>query len=429
MLTNRKTFRNNLFAAILALVASACGQDTFYLVGPFYDVPDPLPAGEHGDLIKTESVENDQNVGAWRLIFHSQDFNGNDIQSSAILFLPRGQAPTGGWPVLSVAHGTSGLPRSCAPSPLPFTKLAWLSERSIWDQIDEYVYPSKATDAGYAVIMADYQGTGVDGPYSYLMGELTGKNVLDATLAAYNLLGDQLSRRTFLWGHSQGGEAAGWASQQASTYAPDLAVLGTVLLAPAAQLSHLINAVLEELYNINQAAAAALLMTAVPAYAINYGLDSNDILSEIGKTTQEGVKSVCLGTNIAVFGVEALLKQYIASSYLDLPGGNIPPDWATAIGAQDLGQDGARLDGPTLVVNGLEDVIIPPEITCAYVEDTACPAGDTIQFNTYAKTGHSGVPDAAYGDIMQWMQDRMDSKPAPSNCSTPPAICSQAVLP
>lgn len=418
-----------ILATLTALMLSACGQDTFYIVGPFYDVPDPLPAGVHGDLIKSESVGNDENVDAWRIIFLSQDFKGENIQNSAVVFMPRGTPPTGGWPVLSIAHGTSGLPRECAPSPLPFAGLSWLGGGSFWEVGAGYVYPQEATDAGFVVVMADYQGTGVDGPYSYLLGELTGKNVLDATLAARRLLGDQLSHRTFLWGHSQGGQAAGWASQQAGTYAPELSVLGTVLLAPAAELSSLVQAVLDELYNVNQSAAAALVMTAVPSYALNYGLDANAILSDVGKTTQEGVENVCLGTNLAVFEIEALLRGYTAKSYLNLPGGQIPPSWSAAIDAQNLGQDGARLGSPALIANGLLDVIVPPEVTCEYFEQTACPNGDTVQFNTYAKTGHTDVPTAAYGDILQWMDDRLASRPAPSNCSNPPAICTQVVNP
>jgi pimeloyl-ACP methyl ester carboxylesterase len=420
-------FRTLTTSVSLALLVSGCGQDPDWVLGPFYDAPDPLPEAEHGDLIRSESIGNSKDVKAWRLLFLSQDFAGNNIQSSGVLFVPRGQAPAGGWPLISLAHGTSGLPRNCAPSPLPFTPLAWSGGLSVWErEASPYVYPQLSGMRGYAVVMADYQGTGTTGPYSYLLGELTGKNVLDAALAAHRLLGDELSSQTFLWGHSQGGQAAGWAAQQAAIYAPQLSILGAVLLAPAAELSQLLDAVLAEEYNVNQSSAAALLLTAVPGFALNYGLDTKTILSAAGEATQEGVKTVCLATNLAVFETEAALRQYKAADYLRLPGGEVPPRWDEAIEAQNLGQSGASLGAPTLLVNGGTDVVVPPEVTCSYFENTVCPTGDRIEFKIYPKTSHLDLPEAANADILQWMKERRDGQEAPTNCRNPPVECRAA---
>lgn len=418
------SLRNVLAGICFTVLASGCGQETFSILGPFYNAPDPLPAADHGSLIRSESIGNNQGVRSWRLLFHSQDFTGQDIQSSGVLFVPRGQPPAGGWPLISLAHGTSGLPRNCAPSPLPFTSLAWNGETSMWESLaSPYVYPLVAGLQGYAVVMADYQGTGTTGPYSYLLGELTGKNVLDAALAAHHLLGDELSSQTFLWGHSQGGQAAGWAAQQASTYAPELELLGSVLLAPAAELSQLLDAVLAEAYGVNQSSAAALVLTAVPGFAENYGLDTKTILSAAGEATQEGVKSVCLGTNLAVFETESALRQYKAADYLRLVDGEVPPRWYRAIEAQNLGQQGASLGAPTLLVNGAVDVVVPPQVTCSYFENTVCPTGDTIEFKIYPGAGHLQLPGAAYPDILAWMENRLEGGAAPTNCGSPPPEC------
>ncbi|MDG1959047.1 MAG: alpha/beta fold hydrolase [Candidatus Binatia bacterium] len=427
MLRTSGSVRGFVALLFVALLTSGCGQETFSILGSFYDAPDPLPAAAHGDLIRSESVENSKDVRAWRLLFHSQDFEGRNIQSSGVLFVPRGQPPEGGWPLISLAHGTSGLPRNCAPSPLPFTPLAWSGGASVWDrEASPYVYPESAGLEGYAVVMADYQGTGTTGPYSYLLGELTGKNVLDAALAAHGLLGDALSSQTFLWGHSQGGQAAGWAAQQASSYAPELSILGAILLAPAAELGQLLEAVLAEEYNVNQSSAAALVLTAVPGFALNYGLDTKTILSAAGEATQEGVKSVCLGTNLAVFETEAVLRQYKAADYLRLPGGEVPPRWLEAIEAQNLGQAGASLGAPTFLINGATDTVVPPEVTCSYFENTVCPTGDRVEFKIYPDTGHLDLPVTANADILQWMQDRLEGQEAPTNCRNLPVGCRTA---
>ena len=202
-----------------------------------------------------------------------------------------------------------------------------------------------------------------------------------------------------------------------------LDLLGSVLLAPAAELSQLLDAVLAEEYGVDQSSAAALLLTAVPAFALNYGLDTKTILSAAGEATQEGVESVCLGTNLAVFQTEVALRGYKASDYLRLSGGEVPPRWSRAIEAQDLGQSGASLGAPTLLLNGATDPVVPPQVTCSYFENTVCPAGDTVEFRIYPGTGHLEVPEVAYADILEWMQGRLEGRAAPSNCGNPPPEC------
>jgi len=85
--------RNVLVGIFLAVLASGCGQAPFSILGPFYHAPDLSPAAAHGTLIRSESIGNNQGVRSWRLLFHSQDFTGQDIQSSGVLFVPRGQPP------------------------------------------------------------------------------------------------------------------------------------------------------------------------------------------------------------------------------------------------------------------------------------------------------------------------------------------------
>src|ERR1700756_758100 len=55
-------------------------------------------------------------AAAYKLHYVSTDAFGKRAVTSGTVFLPKGTAPPGGWPVVSWAHGTSGLGDSCAPS-------------------------------------------------------------------------------------------------------------------------------------------------------------------------------------------------------------------------------------------------------------------------------------------------------------------------
>ena len=89
------------------------------LVGSTYQVPDPLPPGAPGSLIAVTSTGPDPSVDAgqrWVLLYHSTDVKGRDVAVSGQLVVPRGTPPPGGWPVVSWAHGTSGIADRCTPS-------------------------------------------------------------------------------------------------------------------------------------------------------------------------------------------------------------------------------------------------------------------------------------------------------------------------
>ena len=72
--------------------------------------------------------------------------------STGTLFLPKGRAPRGGWPVISWAHGTSGLGDRCAPSVVGPA----LPQR-------DRPYLANWMRQGYAIVASDYAGLGTPG--------------------------------------------------------------------------------------------------------------------------------------------------------------------------------------------------------------------------------------------------------------------------
>ena len=83
----------------------------------FYAPPDPIPAGEHGDLLRYQAIEEDlDDVATYRIMYLSESLQGEPIVVTGTALLPQGDAPEGGWPVIAHSHGTTGLADVCAPS-------------------------------------------------------------------------------------------------------------------------------------------------------------------------------------------------------------------------------------------------------------------------------------------------------------------------
>ncbi|WP_312801438.1 alpha/beta hydrolase family protein [Corynebacterium variabile] len=138
-----------------------------------------------------------------RFVYSTVDHHGEIAASTAAVFLPAGEAPEAGRPVLAWAHGTTGMGDNCTPS---------AGSRNDKVLVDHWV------DAGYAVVASDYTGMGTPGLMSYFNGEATAVSVVDSVIAAQKLdsVGAQLSEKWAVAGQSQGGGAALHVAHKAS---------------------------------------------------------------------------------------------------------------------------------------------------------------------------------------------------------------------
>jgi hypothetical protein len=146
--------------------------------------------------------------GQRQLTYWTEGPTGEPALSTGSVYVPPGQAPAGGWPVVSFAHGTAGVGDDCAPSFVGDTPLT-------------QTFLTTLLNAGYAVVATDYVGLGTDGVHAYLHGRSEGAAVIDMVRAATSVDPD-LSRRWMAVGHSQGGHATMFAAHAATRYAPEL---------------------------------------------------------------------------------------------------------------------------------------------------------------------------------------------------------------
>ena len=356
----------------------------------FYTPPANMPKKAPGTLIRSTPITAPSGAKAWKVLYHSRSVDGRDIAVSGVVVVPTSAAPKGGRPVATWAHGTTGLADQCAPS-----KAA--------DAADAVPYVKQLIDAGYVVAATDYEGLGTPGVHPYLVGESEGRNVLDAARAARGALsGSGAADRVLIAGHSQGGQSALFAGELASSYAPELDVLGVAAAAPAADVEH----ILPLAANIN-GAAGYLAMGIQGFHAAYPEADPAAVLSADAEAKSDAATTQCSDEVMQAFeGTSG--SAVLAHDPLSIPA------IQTLLHQNSAGNRPAG--APVLIVQGSADTTIPKALTDAF-NAKACAAGDTVDYRVYDGATHGTVIVAAQDDVVGWLKDRVAGKPAPTTCS------------
>ncbi|MDG4782291.1 hypothetical protein O7614_21755 [Micromonospora sp. WMMD961] len=220
-----------LLAGLLTTVAPAWGADGGP-IGTVEAASDGDVVGSPAPLRNVPSVIADVADGQL-IVYRMPGIRGNQINATAMLFLPTQAPPTGGWPLVVWGHGTVGWAPECAPS-------VQLQEHGRWVDGPNAALLATILRMNIAVVAPDYEGLGpvADGvPEGHGYYELSseGNSMVFAAVAAQRLLGDRLSGQWVPAGWSEGGFAAlaaAYYSDRATRADPDLEYRGTITLAP-----------------------------------------------------------------------------------------------------------------------------------------------------------------------------------------------------
>lgn len=379
-------------AALAALVLlAACGDahqqasvPIWDGVGDFYDVPDPLPAGEPGELIRVQPVtlRGHETRGAYRVMYHTRNSKGLDVAATGLITYPLEAPPEGGWQVLSYGHGTDGLAPHCAPSRRGASP------------------PRYGVDG--VVVQADYPGLGPNGQrHAYLAGRSEGHSVIDLVRAARRIPETNAGKRWAAVGVSQGGHAVLFADELASSYAPELELVGTVAIAPGSNLSETFPGDTPQV--INAVAAMALFGIAV---------DYPEIVPEHYASPTLLEKAKILDTGC----INDISLEFIGIPFEDLFV-NDPRTTEPARSVTLENDPGTRAtSAPILLVQGDADAVVVPQRTDALLDDL-CGIGATVDLVIVPDGTHDDTPGRASGPIIApWLQARFAGEPATSAC-------------
>jgi pimeloyl-ACP methyl ester carboxylesterase len=355
----------------------------------FYRAPS-LADSRPGDLLRKQVIK-DYTIGldatAVRVLYHSQAADGRDVATSAVIFIPAGPPPEGGWPMIAWAHGTSGVAQTCAPS---LTKDVYYG-----DLLNSMIR------AGFAVVATDYHGLGTIGPHQYANKKAQGHDVvysIPAARAAVSTLGQS-------WvavGHSQGGLAA-WGVAELEAQKSDAGYHGAVSVAGASDVRDLW---------VNWSASGKDAAFYMPYMAYGVTAVSSDftpaqmLIGTVFERYADVTTKGCWG--------------YASAMFLDLPstaevvksGWDRIPAVKRYLTENQLGN--MQVAQPLLIIAGEKDGTVSLA-SMKKVVHRACEKNISLEFRTYP-FDHGPTMNHSLPDILKWVRDRLDDKPALNSC-------------
>lgn len=352
-------------------------------------VPDPLPPGAPGDLIAEAPFASgsfDVAVEAHQVLYRSTDRTGRPTPVSGIVLVPVGvPAPAGGRHVVAWAHGTTGLLDGCAPS-LDNQAGGRLNSPESYDRIDRILA------AGHVVTASDYPGLGTPGVHPYLDGVGEGRAVLDSIRVARAFGASEVA---VVQGFSQGSQAAIFAGQQWSAYAPEIDLRAVVAIGTPARFGQ---------------AFAALDLPVVQSYigkvlagivAGHPELDRTQILTPSGEEAYD--RFAALDTPDGFCDSPAFdPPNDLAADPMTVPA------WRAAFEANEPGRE--LVPVPVLMVQSEAD-----EQALAFLADGVCrdlvANGADVRMWRYDDESHVASVGVSADDRMAWILDRLAGDP------------------
>lgn len=356
------------------------------------------PGSGTGSLVSAETMPNLSlplrlsGVQAARVVYRSVAREGGPPQEvSAAVFVPAGDAPEGGWPIIAYGHGTTGIDVACGPT---------LSNSLLGGSALVQGY----TAAGYAVAFPDFEGLGHPGVHAYLDNIAAGYDMIDAVRALRRVF-PSAGTEWAAFGGSQGGGAAWAAAELAESHAPELNLVGAAALAPGANMVGLVDK------------ARAGTLTADQAPLLQWVLES--LARRDSSVNRDDFRS-----GSAAADWDALTGcTPDAASARDAAVQRLGPRDLAPRSEQDaellrerlaqMAVPQRPLEAPLLVAYGDADTYIDADWTDGAVAQ-ACSLGGVITVDRQAGRGHGDVD----GDtVNEWLGDRFAGIPAGNDCT------------
>ncbi len=400
-----RTARYLLITALITASAMA-GSSTLESAGasPFYRW-DALVPGEPGDLLRQEPLEPELVLAeastGLRILYVSESFTGGNTVVSGDVFIPKGDAPAGGWPVLAWSHGTVGVADACAPS------FRGRADRDI-------AYLNQWLAAGYAIVATDYEGLGTRGTHPYLHCRSEANGNTDAVAAAHQLA-LPLAKQWLVMGQSQGGQAALCTGAYAGQRSGELEFLGVLATAPGVNFMQRFKYGKAEDPN-PYLGISLLLARGFETY--EPGFDREQAFTDQALALMHHTDSLCVHELIGI-GYQAGLTSGQSMKHMPF---SETPGVASAAEKMEIPLTGWQQ--PVYIAQGTNDELVRYQDVYDFGADL-CAQGVAVTLDVFENADHSGPMNTGFDDFKLWVEQRFAGDAANNNCAQIDALLEQ----
>jgi hypothetical protein len=375
-----------LVASTLAACSSSPSPSAAPIPAPkglpsFYSVPQPLPSGPPGTLIKpAQKIAVPGLHGTvYRVMYTSESVTNTPVAVTGLVIVPDKPAPAAGYPVVSWGHGTNGMADQCAPS---------------LDPTQAVPETNGLLDQGWEVTASDYQGEGTPGLLPYIVGVSAARNTIDIVRAARHIPAAHASTNYVVWGHSEGGQTAMFTLHIGSSYAPELHMKGVVAGAPPSQFGVIYTFLKTSPYRY-------YLFMVAGAYESAYGARAapvSKVLTPLGIKLLPDLEKGC-----SDYLAKVIDKYQIAQITKTDP--FTVPAWKILLQENDPESFTGPSTAPLLIIQGGADEQIPV-VSTQLLATHLCGVGQDLERWIYPGQSHAGVIAPSFGDMVHWIADR-----------------------
>jgi hypothetical protein len=381
---------------VVALVLAGCGggasstphrEQTAWTNPAHHPFPRPGDVVDASDWVSGGAPETQ--VSGKRILYRSTDINDRPIVVSGTVFVPSGQPPEGGWPVLALGHGSTGINVDCAPSLTP----------DLYGLLRLVRYYLRV---GMAVTFADYAGLGTpSGPHPYLDPYAAARTVIDSVRAIRQLFPTTSTTWT-VYGVSQGGGASWAADELAVTYAPELRLVGAVAQVPSTNKAPMVDLAVAGTLTLEQQGILQWLEESLARTHADF--NPNDYRR--GQLAARWADLSGCGRSPAR---EQALRHISASEFA--PSSPAAAERLRAL-LQSMALPRTRLSAPLYVLYGGADHFNAPEWIVAGVRKT-CELGGPVTITYDPDAGHGNVDTSG---VAKYLADRVAGLPVHDDC-------------
>lgn len=330
---------------------------------------------------------------AFRLKYVTTDAFGRRAYSTGEVFVPKGRMPAGGWPVLSWAHGTSGIGDTCAPSRIgPALKAR------------DFAYLGTWIKQGYAIVASDYAGLGTPGLHAYLDGRPAAHNIVDMVKAgrrfarAHLPAGQQLARKWVALGQSQGGGAAIYTARYASRFGgSSLDYRGAVGTGTPAYIEDYLMLPGPDVTPVPTLKG----LTAYLAYILAGLRYAHPELGIDGVLTADGKRVVKAADTECANAFEEDMADQTIGDWFTAPLATLPNWRATVVSYLGMPEHG--FDRPFFMGHGMQDTDVPFALTARYAA-VLTANGEPVEFHAYPTGTHNTTLQLSLPDSLPFVR-------------------------